>query len=62
MTDSLIPLSQLSLELDVTAAQRADRYADQILLDDLNRRCLDRGTAATLIREHQTRQAGAAET
>jgi hypothetical protein len=50
----------LAIEGLGTADELAHRFADRILVDDLNRRCLDRSTAATLIREHQARQAATA--
>ncbi len=56
MTDPLIPLSVLALDLGTTATALAAKLADRVLVDDLGRPAIDRDIARQLIAEHQTRQ------
>ena len=59
MCAHLIPLTILALELPQTAAQLEQRFAEQVLVDDLGRVCVDRAVAKTLITDHRARVAAA---
>ena len=58
--DLLIPISVLALDVGATGAELARRLADEVLVDDVGRLCVDRDTARALIAEHQARVAASA--
>jgi len=61
MSDLLVPVSHLALEIGTPADTLAAQLADQTLIDDIGRVCVDRDTARQLIANHQAAQAAEAE-
>lgn len=57
----MVPLSVLALDVDTTAANLADKLADQVLVDDLGRKAIDRSIAKKLIAEHHDREQARAQ-
>jgi len=60
MCDALIPITHVAMEINSTADELASRFPNEILLDGLNRHCLDHDIAAGLIGEYRAAQEAAA--